>query len=154
MLKSLLPDRDLSEQERQRVTGNGWLAAFVVDELGRPKLDSYLPASFAHGVAAMRETKALDNINARLERAKEEFAQRRHQLPANQKQEDGSTNTASRASAEAILDWKELDEELRIVGSLLGEAANEPSLDWRVVVRTSRVKRRYRMTACKARPIS
>lgn len=143
LLRGLFPARDLSEQERQRVTGNGWLAAFVVDEMGHPKPDSYLPASFAHGVAAIRETKALDNINARLERAKEEFAKRRHQLPENQEQEDDSTNAAGGAPIEAILDWKDIDEELRIVRSLLGEAANDPNLDWRVVVRTSRVKRRY-----------
>lgn len=143
LLRGIFPDRDLSERERQRVTGNGWLAAFVVDELGRPKPDSYLPASFAHGVAALRETKALDNINARLERAKEEFAQRRHQLPENQEQEGAAANAANRAPTEAILDWEDLDEELRIVRGLLGEAANDPSLDWRVVVRTSRVKRRY-----------
>ena len=143
LLKSLFADRDLSERECQRVTGNGWLAAFVVDELGHTQPDSYLPASFAHGVAAMREAKALDNINARLERAKEEFAQRCHPLPENQEQADGSANAASSAPAEAILDWEYLDEELRIVRSLLGEVANDPSLDWRVVVRTSRVKRRY-----------
>lgn len=143
LLKGLFPDRDLSERERQRVTGNGWLAAFVVDELGRPKPDSYLPASFAHGVAAIREAKALDNINARLERAKEEFAQRCHQLPENQEQAGGSASAASSTPIEVILDWEDLDEELRIVRSLLGEAANDPSLDWRVIVRTSRVKRRY-----------
>jgi AAA domain len=125
------------------VTGQGWLAAFVVDELGHARPGSYLPASFAHGVAAMRETKTLDNINARLEQAKEEFAQRCHQLPENQEQADGSANAANRVSAEGILDWEDLNEELRIVRSLLGEAANDPGLDWRVVVRTSRVKRRY-----------
>lgn len=150
LLRGIFPDRDLSERERQRVTGNGWLAAFVVDELGRPKPDSYLPASFAHGVAALRETKALDNINARLERAKEEFAQRRHQLPENQEQEGAAANAANRAPTEAILDWKDLDEELRIARGLLSEAANDPNLDWRVVVRTSRIKRRYLDDSLKA----
>ncbi len=143
LLRGIFPDRDLSERERQRVTGNGWLAAFVVDQLGRPKPDSYFPASFAHGVAALRETKALDNINARLERAKEEFAQRRHQLPENQEQEGVAANAANRAPTEAILDWEDLDEELRIARGLLGEAANDPNLDWRVVVRTSRIKKCY-----------
>ncbi len=143
LLRGIFPDRDLSERERQRVTGNGWLAAFVVDQLGRPKPDSYFPASFAHGVAALRETRALDNINARLERAKEEFAQRRHQLPENQEQEGAAANAANRAPTEAILDWEDLDEELRIARGLLGEAANDPNLDWRVVVRTSRIKKRY-----------
>lgn len=143
LLQGLFPDRDLSERERQRVTGNGWLAAFVVNELGYPKLDSYLPASFAHGVAAMRETNTLDNINARLARAKVEFAQRRHQLPENIEHEDGNVNAASSKPVEAILDWGDLDDELRIARSLFGEAANNPSVDWRVVVRTSRVRRRY-----------
>lgn len=141
LLRGLFPDRDLSERERQRVTGNGWLAAFVVDEHGRPKPDSYLPASFAHGVAALRETNALYNINARLERAKEEFAQRRHRIAEDQ-QSDGAI-AASDAPAQPTLDWGDLDEELGIVRDLLGEAANDPGLDWRVVVRTSRVKRRF-----------
>ncbi|MBZ8138944.1 DNA helicase [Rubrivivax gelatinosus] len=128
LLRSLFPDSDLSERERQRVASKGWLAAFVVDESGRAKADSYLPASFVHGVAALRETNELEHINARLERAKEEFAQRRQSLP-----EDPQTT----------LDWDVLDEELRIVRSLLGDAAQATTLDWRVVVRTSRVKRRY-----------
>lgn len=52
LLQALLPQKDLEEEERQRATGRGWLAAFVANEHGRPKLDSYLPASFAHGVDA------------------------------------------------------------------------------------------------------
>ena len=42
MLQSVFPDEDLSERERQRAVGNGWLAAFVANEDGHPKLDSYL----------------------------------------------------------------------------------------------------------------
>lgn len=140
LLHSLFLDCALSERERERVTGKGWLAAFVVDESGHPKPDSYLPASFAHGVAAMRETKALDNINVRLERAKEEFAQRRQQFLDNQGQEDTNVNGPSCTS---ILDWDDLDEELRIVRSLLGEASDDSSVDWLVIVRTSKVERRY-----------
>lgn len=55
LIQSIFPDLDLSERERQNSSGKGWIAAFVVDELGRAKLDSYLPASFAQGVAALRE---------------------------------------------------------------------------------------------------
>ncbi|MDR0717535.1 MAG: hypothetical protein LBF50_08975 [Azoarcus sp.] len=142
LLRSLFPDSDLSERERQRATGNGWLAAFVVDEWGQPKLDSYLPASFAHGVAALRKTNALDNINARLERAKEEFAQRRHQIEEGQ-ESDGTDNIAGDAPEQPPLDWKDLDEELHHVYSLFGKAANDPGLDWRVVVRTRRINRRF-----------
>ncbi|WP_240669089.1 hypothetical protein [Dyella sp. M7H15-1] len=77
-LRALLPDESLSEREIQRLKGLGWLAAFVVNEQGIPKPDSYLPASFAHGVDAFRKTGTLDNINARLQSAQEEFAQRCH----------------------------------------------------------------------------
>jgi hypothetical protein len=143
LLQGLFPESDLSERERQRVSGNGWLAAFIVDELGYTKSDSYLPASFAHGAAAIREAKTLDNINARLERAKEEFAQRCHQLQGDKERDDCNVDVESHAPIRAPLSWESLDEELRIVRSLLGDAANDPRLDWRLVVRTSRVKRRY-----------
>ncbi|OWT80870.1 MULTISPECIES: DEAD/DEAH box helicase [unclassified Achromobacter] len=134
LLKGIFLDQTLSERECRRVTGSGWLAAFVVDESGRPKPDSYLPASFAQGVAAMRETRTLDNLNARIARAKEEFAQRCQQL-----QDNARANTAN----VGILAWDDLDIELDIVRRQLGKAASDPRLDWRVVVRTSRVKRNY-----------
>jgi hypothetical protein len=141
VLQNLFSGQDLSEQERQRVTGNGWLASFVIDEKGRPKADSYMPASFAHGVAALHDAQTLDNLNARLARAKEEFAQRCHPLqpcPPGQGAADGEG-----APPAPMLDWTELDDETRIARSLLGPSADRADLDWRVVVRTRRVKRRY-----------
>lgn len=140
LLQGLFPDRDLNEGERQRASGYGWLGAFVVDELGRPQPDSYLPASFAHGVAALREEGALDHINARLERAKEEFAQRRQPLSKNEQQE-ATANAENCAPSQAVLDWTHLDEELRIACGLLGAAASDQQTDWHLVVRTSRVKK-------------
>ncbi len=137
LLQSLFPKRDLSEGERQSAVGNGWLGAFVVNELGRIKSDSYLPASFVHGVAAFRETRSLDNLNARLERAKEEFAQRHLGLSLTPEE----TNSTAHEPGTRIVDWRELDEELRIVCGLLG-AEKEINMDWRVVVRTSRIRRR------------
>ncbi len=137
LLQAVFPDRDLSERERQRASGNGWLAAFVATQNGSPKLDSYLASSFAHGVDALCHSGTLDHINARLERAREEFAQRRHRLP-----EQGSGAAESQHSP-SPLNWDDLGEELRLVRSLLGKGAAAPSIDWRVVVRVSRVKRRY-----------
>lgn len=139
LLQAVFPDQDLSERERQRASGNGWLAAFVATEHGSPKLDSYLASSFAHGVDALWHSDTLDNINARLERAHEEFAQRRHRLP-----EQGAEATESQQSQSPLpLTWDDLGEELRIVRSLLGKGADTPNFDWRVVVRVARVKRRY-----------
>ncbi|PAU66240.1 DNA helicase [Pseudomonas sp. PIC25] len=141
LLKALFPERDLSERERQRATGNGWLAAFVVDEHGCPKPDSYLAASFAHGVEALRQTGSLENINARLTRAQEEFAQRCHRLADIDEAE--STEATGKERPTTPLTWDELDTELHRVRQLLGDPADDAALDWRIVVRTSRVKRRY-----------
>lgn len=141
LLKALFPGRDLSEQERERANGNGWLAAFVVDEHGCSKPDSYLAASFAHGVEALRQTGSLENINARLARAREEFALRRHRLAGTDDAE--STETAGEEHPDKPLTWRELDTELHYVRQLLGDPADDAALDWRIVVRTSRVKRRY-----------
>ncbi|CAJ8188331.1 viral (Super1) RNA helicase family protein [Burkholderia pseudomallei] len=136
VLRGILPDNDLSEREIQRVSGQGWLAAFVANERGVPLPSSYLAASYAHGVDAFRETGMLENVNARLQRAQEEFAQRCHRLaPANGNDE----NTASPSGTP--LRWDDLEIEREVVCALLGEGAKKATLDWRVVVRTSRIKR-------------
>ncbi|EDS87765.1 DEAD/DEAH box helicase [Burkholderia pseudomallei] len=136
VLRGILPDNDLSEREIQRVSGQGWLAAFVVNEHGVPLASSYLAASYAHGVDAFRETGTLENVNARLQRAQEEFAQRCHRLaPANGNEE----STASPSGTP--LRWEDLEIEREVVCALLGEGAKKATLDWRVVVRTSRIKR-------------
>ena len=140
LLRAMFPRRALTERERARSPGNGWLAAFVVDELGQPKSDSYLAASFAHGVEALRETGSLDNVNVRLERAREEFAQRCHVL---EDAEADETRTRNGNPEIPTVDWDKLDDELRRVRQLLGDAADDRAIDWRVVVRSSRVKRRY-----------
>ncbi len=145
MLQSVFPEEDLSERERQRATGNGWLAAFVANEDGHPKLDSYLPASFAHGVDALWHSEPLENINARLARATDEFGQRRHHLRpvATDAQQTPPTGQPDTPPAPNPLTWGDLDEELRAVCKLLGPGADAAGLDWRVVVRVSRVKRRF-----------
>ncbi|CAJ7330057.1 viral (Super1) RNA helicase family protein [Burkholderia pseudomallei] len=136
VLRGILPDNDLSEREIQRVSGQGWLAAFVVNEHGVPLPSSYLAASYAHGVDAFRETGTLENVNARLQRAQEEFAQRCHRLaPAN-----GSDESTASPSG-TLLRWEDLEIEREVVCALLGEGATKATLDWRVVVRTSRIKR-------------
>lgn len=136
VLRGTLPAEDLSEREVQRVSGQGWLAAFVVNEHGVPLPNSYLAASYAHGVDAFRETGTIENVNARLQRAQEEFAQRCHRLaPAN-----GSDDTTASSSG-AALRWEDLEAEREVVCALLGEGAKKATLDWRVVVRSSRIKR-------------
>lgn len=138
LLQAVFPSQDLSERERQRASGRGWLAAFVVAENGSPKPESYLAASVAHGVHALRESGSLENINARLERAREEFAERCHKLI-----DEPTIDAATPASPLVTLNWADLNNELRVVQEMLCEDSASASIDWRIVVRVSRVKRRY-----------
>ncbi|MGR0116454.1 AAA domain-containing protein [Ralstonia pseudosolanacearum] len=140
LLQAVLPKEQLAERELQRLTGEGWLAAFVADEHGVPRPESYLAASFAQGVQLVREEDSLENINARLARAREEFAQRCHELVPVEANSQGET--AKSAPSGTSLDWDRLDAERGVICALLGEeAANASALDWRVVVRTTRIKR-------------
>jgi hypothetical protein len=142
LLQTLFPGQGLSEGERERLTrrltGNGWLASFQVDEHGHPQAENYISASFIHGVDALRQTGTLDNIDARLARAKEEFAQRCH--PLDSKAPEGSTD-----SPPPVVTWAELDTELEIMCGLLGDAAlaQNAKLDWRVVVCKRRFNREF-----------
>ena len=157
LLQALFPGRDLSEQECQRVSGTGWLAAFVVNETGNVQPDSFLPASFTHGVELLRQEQSPEGINARMARSREEFAQRHHKMAAPPAAASDSvastTNTASGTSTSTTntaaattphrLSWADLNRELQLVQAMLSEQAATVKLDWRVVVRVSRVKRQY-----------
>jgi len=127
LLRGLFPEQDLSEHERERITGTGWMAAFVADGHGHVQSGSYLPASFTHGVAALRENATLDDLNARLEREKEEFVQRCHQIDA----------------GKLVWGWDMLARELQHVCALLGESAKNVELDFRLVVRSRKVKKKF-----------
>lgn len=139
LLHSIDPDGVLSERDRARLPGKGWLAAFTVDENGHEQSDSYMAASFAHGVDAWRECGHLDNLNSRLNQAREAFSQRRHRLEDATKADGESQATDAPAPP---LDWKDLDAELQVARRLLGEEADDPAIEWRIVVRSSRVPRR------------
>ena len=140
LLQAVLPKEQLAERELQRLTGEGWLAAFVADEHGVARPESYLAASFAQGVQLVREDGSLENINVRLARAREEFAQRCHELAPAEAESQG--DAAKPAPSGTSLDWDRLDAERDVICALLGgEAANASALDWRVVIRTTRIKR-------------
>ncbi|ASI70521.1 DNA helicase [Diaphorobacter nitroreducens] len=143
LLQAVFPNQDVSERERQRVSGRGWLAAFILDETGRPKPDSYLPASVAHGVQALRSGEPLKNLNARLARAKAEFAERCHEMtePSTGKDPALQATPSQGSGPSPIFGWPRLDDELRITQALLGDGAQAAELDWRVVVRVERIPR-------------
>lgn len=146
LLQALFPERDLSEQERERVTGTGWMAAFVVSEDGCVQSDSYLPASFALGVALLRQGQELSGINASLARSREEFAQRQHKMAVPPSTRDNCPTSSTNPETSAPLrrmTWDDLMQELQCVQATLCDPAVAAKLDWRVVVRVSRVNREY-----------
>ncbi|QBQ15842.1 DEAD/DEAH box helicase [Acinetobacter haemolyticus] len=118
---------ELSDKERERIVGTGWLASFTVNETGCFNEDSYAPASYVYGTQALSRGEPLTDLNARLTRAKEEFAQRCHRL--------FQSNESYRCS------WKDLESETELVGSIF-DHNDQVGLDWRVVVATKKLLRK------------
>ncbi|MFU8926700.1 AAA domain-containing protein [Acinetobacter puyangensis] len=119
--------KELSNKEHERIAGTGWLASFTVNENGRLNADSYAPASYVYGTQALSRGEPLTDLNARLTRAKEEFAQRCHRLP--------ELKDDYRCS------WKNLESETELVRSIF-DHDNQVGLDWRIVVATKRLPRK------------
>jgi hypothetical protein len=138
LLQAVFPGQKLTEGERERLDGNGWIARFQVNENGCANPDSYVPASFIHGAATLRRTGGLSDVQASINRAMGEFAQRRIRLHVTDE------NTEEETAIEeppAPLTWEDLSEEFEVACKLLGEKAQKATLDWRVVVRSHRFKR-------------
>jgi hypothetical protein len=146
LLKALAPRgaaAELSERERERTGGTGWLGAFVVGEDGAAKPDSYLAASYVYGVDLLRKDEPLEGLSARLAGAREEFAQRRQRPPAGEGAPVDEAMGAATAAKPRGLGWVELDEELGLLLARIGAGAGDERLDWRLVVRSTRVNRKY-----------
>ncbi|MDS7928359.1 AAA domain-containing protein [Acinetobacter sp. V102_4] len=119
--------QELSDKERERISGTGWLASFTVNENGRLSEDSYMPASYVYGTQALSRGEPLTDLNARLVRAKEEFAQRCHRL--------------SQLKHEYRCSWKDLEGETELVRSIFDQD-DQVGLDWRFVVVTKQLPRK------------
>lgn len=76
VLEAAAPGERLSPDDEERIRGDSWLAAFMVDEAGRPIADSYVPASFALGVARLKQDKALDGLSREFEEARQGYNKR------------------------------------------------------------------------------
>ncbi|MFZ6646119.1 DEAD/DEAH box helicase [Undibacterium sp. TJN25] len=140
LLRAIHKDKELSERELQRMQGMGWMATFVADENGRPKGKTYLPASFALGADMRRRSLPMDGLSTRLAGAVEEFQQRCHKI------EGAEAGIANAQDTEVVFEaftWSDLDRELGVVRSLLGEEAQGASIDWKVVVKVIKVNRQY-----------
>lgn len=103
------------------------VSVFTVNENGCLSADSYAPASYVYGTQALSQGEPLIDLNARLTRAKEEFAQRCHRLV--QLKEDYRCS------------WKDLQSETDLIRSIFAHD-EQIGLDWRVVVATKRLPRK------------
>lgn len=70
------PNEVMSEEERQRLAGDGWIAAFVVDDAGQMVSDSYVPASFALGARRLLAKRSLDGLNEDIKEQVQAFKER------------------------------------------------------------------------------
>lgn len=110
------PPAMLSEGERNRLQGRGWLVGFVLDHEGRPVSSSYIPASFAYGVKRLKCHLGLDGLGEDLSKAPGDFNLRRH-CPIPDPEEPPPPPPPP-------MDWESLSEEHGIAVSLLGETGS------------------------------
>lgn len=109
-----------NEDELHRpATGEGWLAAFLVDVHGVPITKTYVAASFAAGSALLRASGSLDSISAELRQRSGDFDERmarRIQRLTYKEPEN----------APFPLQWKDLMAEWRLVEQAAGGNADDP----------------------------
>ncbi|RPE30712.1 hypothetical protein EC846_1408 [Acinetobacter sp. BIGb0102] len=122
--------KELSDKERERISGTGWLASFSVNENGCLNEDSYTPASYVYGTQALIQGESLTDLNIRLTRAKEEFAQRCHSL--------------SQSKLDYRCSWKDLQSETELVRSIFDQD-DQAELDWRFIVVTKRSPKKHQV---------
>lgn len=92
VVAAAVPGGAVTEFETERVTGSTWLAAFAVDEFGRPDLRTYVRASFLVGLEKLRKRADLDGISAEIAKAAVEFSMR-HGIATDQQATTGADST-------------------------------------------------------------
>lgn len=131
ILQATLPGKEITQRDLGRIRGRGWLAAFAVDENGILLPDSYTPASFTYGIKRLKNQESLDNLDIELRKAKDEFAERRHHV---------APETENGESQPQPLNWVELEDELKLSSTLLGDRTSDLRFDY--VVKSIRIKRK------------
>lgn len=139
------PGQVLTEADRQNLRGQGWLAAFVVNDLGLVVVDSYVPASFAYGIKRYREAMSLDGLSDDLRGAGEAFKPRHARVATESSAESEDVQTfkeASSSSREHVISvgWDALRDELRRALEPLGAAAE--GLRFHCLIRSTLRKRK------------
>ncbi len=146
-LQAACPGHQLTEDDKQRLGGSGWIAAFAVNSRGQIIADSYTPASFAVGLQRLLRKQSLEGVSAALQDLRQQF-QARHTRTESTAGAPASAQLAS-ATAPATpaptpqppsaldpIGWCTLIEELQHIIRPLGAAAQ--SLLLSIIIQSSR----------------
>lgn len=76
VLTVVCPNEEMEDEDKQRLSGDGWVAAFVVDDAGQMVGDSYLPASFALGARRLLAKSSLDSLSEDIKKQTLDFKER------------------------------------------------------------------------------
>lgn len=150
VLQAVGAGRQLEEDDSQRLSGKGWLAAFMVNGQGEIIRDSFVPAGFALGIERLCSGRTLDGLSDNLQDLALDFKER-HSITLETDSEDDRMRTGASMddNGEALgerprlqADWNELQDELQRALRPLGQLTEKLSLE--VIIRSTRRKRHNR----------
>lgn len=123
-LVSLAGEHDADEW-MEPVTGDTCLAAIILDENGRPNWNSYVQASYVHGIHCLSKRKSLAKINELLSGVQADF-EKHFKIDAKNAVPDGNTVRKGK-----VVTKKLLDKEIGRLKKFLGRAFSfEEDIYW------------------------
>jgi hypothetical protein len=166
ILRVVSPNERLQEDDLQRISGHGWLGAFVVTSSGNAVPDSFVPAGFSIAIERLRTKKTLDGLNVDIKILSEAFKSRRGNFTVTEPKTESielssppprlatatvttSTNTCDTPAGGSIT-WRELEEELTCALKPLGDLTDKMKFSF--VVKSSLRKQRKDDNSAKIDP--
>jgi len=110
-IESISDSREIKERI-EPATGKTFVAALILDELGRPDPKSYFHASYVHGINCVAEKKSVEEVNTRLTRVQEDY-EIRFAIPQPTSEEEENRNRKG-----LIVTWKLIEDEIAYLQKL------------------------------------
>lgn len=95
---------ELSNDWEEPVHGFSCLSALILDQNGRPQQDSYVAASYSHGIRLLEKKRNLSSVPAEIEKSEEDYLER-YNIPFHLTEEDQSPKGD-------VVYWEQLQREL------------------------------------------
>jgi AAA domain len=162
ILDEISPSRRLNRTDMERISGESWLAAFMVDSLGKAAGDTYVLASFSLGIQRLRNNETLNDLNSDIQESIQGFIKRRtlstdiasldiEKAPEDELADEKQTasshpdsvksqNTTELEAISNSISWYDLDEELKQALEPFPRQVKEQQ--YRVLIKSSLRKRR------------